>query len=146
MVAHAFHRIAAPLQCLAQQLRLLELRGVDLARIEAAGEISELLGRVVLAVAETLGDDMEAVDEAPGEVARERLEPRVAKHVEQRRHHHFHRCAGLLGIGHLALLDRKSVVWGKSVSVRVALGGRRNIKTKKRIDMKRQTKRKNNKK
>src|SRR3546814_7161995 len=70
MVAHAFHRIAAPLQCLAQQLRLLELRGVDLARIEAAGEISELLGRVVLAVAETLGDDMEAVDEAPGEVAR----------------------------------------------------------------------------
>src|SRR3546814_13839106 len=91
MVAHAFHRIAAPLQCLAQQLRLLELRGVDLARIEAAGEIPELLGRVVLAVAETLGDDMEAVDEAPGEVARERLEPRVAKLVEQRRHHPLHR-------------------------------------------------------
>src|SRR3546814_5265487 len=87
MVAHAFHRIAAPLQCLAQQLRLLELRGVDLARIEAAGEISELLGRVVLAVAETLGDDMEAVDEAPGEVARERLEPRVAKHVERSEEH-----------------------------------------------------------
>src|SRR3546814_11883335 len=79
MVAHAFHRIAAPLQCLAQQLRLLELRGVDLARIEAAGEISELLGRVVLAVAETLGDDMEAVDEAPGEVARHRLHTRYAK-------------------------------------------------------------------
>src|SRR3546814_15501071 len=87
-------------------LRLLELRGVDLARIEAAGEISELLGRVVLAVAETLGDDMEAVDEPPGEAARERLEPRVAKHVEQRRHHHFHRCAGLLELGRASCRER----------------------------------------
>src|SRR3546814_17204508 len=29
--------------------------------------------------------------------------------------------------------DRKSVVWGKSVSVRVDLGGRRNIKNKNKI-------------
>src|SRR3546814_17280668 len=29
--------------------------------------------------------------------------------------------------------DRKSVVWGKSVSVRVALGGRRMIKKKKKL-------------
>src|SRR3546814_14444146 len=29
--------------------------------------------------------------------------------------------------------DRKSVVWGKSVSLRVDLGGRRNIKNKRRI-------------
>src|SRR3546814_20596679 len=33
---------------------------------------------------------------------------------------------------HLARGDRKSVVWGKSVSVRVDLGGRRVIKKKKR--------------
>src|SRR3546814_10130852 len=76
MVAHAFHRIAAALQCLAQQLRLIELRAVDLARIEAAGEVSELLGRVVLAVAETLGDDMDVVGDTPVVVAGERLEAR----------------------------------------------------------------------
>src|SRR3546814_11756743 len=33
--------------------------------------------------------------------------------------------------GRRALADRKSVVWGKSVSVRVDLGGRRIIKKKK---------------
>src|SRR3546814_10980571 len=33
-----------------------------------------------------------------------------------------------------AASDRKSVVWGKSVSVRVDLGGRRIIKKKKRIN------------
>src|SRR3546814_13922317 len=32
----------------------------------------------------------------------------------------------------LALPDRKSVVWGKRLSVRVDLGGRRNVKQKKR--------------
>src|SRR3546814_6115576 len=64
---------------------------------------------------------MEAVDEAPGEVARERLEPRVAKHVEQRRHHHFQRCAGLLGIGHLALLG---LVDGRQLGAFVVLDER----------------------
>src|SRR3546814_12268972 len=42
------------------------------------------------------------------------------------------------------LLDRKSVVLGKSVSVRVDLGGRRLIKTKKKRKTKRKKKTTNN--
>src|SRR3546814_6522136 len=50
-----------------------------------------------------LGHDMEAVDEAPGEVGREGLEASIAKHIEQCRHHHLDSSAGLLRIGHLEL-------------------------------------------
>src|SRR3546814_7086184 len=45
MVAHAFHGVAASLQCLAEQLRFFELRGVDFARIEGLREIDKFLGR-----------------------------------------------------------------------------------------------------
>src|SRR3546814_2438038 len=38
MVAHAFHGVAASLQCLAEPLRFFELRGVDFARIEGLRE------------------------------------------------------------------------------------------------------------
>src|SRR3546814_12947682 len=38
---------------------------------------------------------------------------------------------GVWEVIHIALVDRKSVVSGKSVSVRVDLGGRRSIKKKK---------------
>src|SRR3546814_17690371 len=38
---------------------------------------------------------------------------------------------GMLAVELARLANRKSVVWGKSVSVRVALGGRRTIKQKK---------------
>src|SRR3546814_1159179 len=42
MVVHAFHGVAASLQCLAEQLRFFELRGVDFARIEGLREIAKL--------------------------------------------------------------------------------------------------------
>src|SRR3546814_7690005 len=83
MVAHAFHGVAASLQCLAEQLRFFELRGVDFARIEGLREIAKFLGCVIFAVVDPLGHDMEAVDEAQGEVGREGLEASIAKHIEQ---------------------------------------------------------------
>src|SRR3546814_11447130 len=69
----------------------------------------------------------------------------LAQHVEQADEHrylHQHRQAAGQRVdavlllqplhlrGLLLLVDRKSVVWGKSVSVRVDLGGRRIIKKK----------------
>src|SRR3546814_16099878 len=111
MVAHAFHGVAAALQSLAEDLRVLDLLRVDLAWVEAAGEVTELLCRIVLTVVDPLGDDVEAVDETPGKIGRERLVAGVAEDVEQR--------------------DRKRVGAGKSVSVRVGLGGRRIINKKK---------------
>src|SRR3546814_19537691 len=96
MVAHAFHGVAAALQSLAEDLRVLDLLRVDLAWVEAAGEVTELLCRIVLTVVDPLGDDVEAVDETPGKIG-----------------------------------DRKRVVSGKSVSVRVDPGVRRSFKKKK---------------
>src|SRR3546814_16210088 len=53
---------------------------------------------------------------------------------------HAHRLAAIEQIDHLHQLDRKSVVQGKSVSVRVDLGGRRIIKKKKnKLKIKTQT-------
>src|SRR3546814_13190771 len=54
MVAHAFHGVAASLQCLAEQLRFFELRGVDFARIEGLREIAKFLGCVIFAVVDPL--------------------------------------------------------------------------------------------
>src|SRR3546814_13583170 len=45
--------------------------------------------------------------------------------------HHSGRAIDI-GARGIAPLDRKSVVWGKSVSVRLDLGGRRYVKKKKR--------------
>src|SRR3546814_16165110 len=63
-------------------------------------------------------------------VTREQL----AEHVDERVHYFVTLgVAGMVLVAlrpHLFVIDRKSVVSGKSVSVRVALGGRRIIKTK----------------
>src|SRR3546814_6697143 len=45
MVAHAFHGVAAALQSLAEDLRVLDLLRVDLAWVAAAGGVRELLCR-----------------------------------------------------------------------------------------------------
>src|SRR3546814_13809529 len=45
---------------------------------------------------------------------------------------HQQRRGAVFGVAGRALKDRMSVVWGKSVSVRVDLGGRRRIKKKKK--------------
>src|SRR3546814_7526990 len=79
MVAHAFHGVAAALQSLAEDLRVLDLLRVDLAWVEAAGEVTELLCRIVLTVVDPLGDDVEAVDEAPGKIGRERSEEHTSE-------------------------------------------------------------------
>src|SRR3546814_7404098 len=44
-----------------------------------------LFRSIVLTVVDPLGDDVEAVDETPGKIGRERLEAGVAEDVEQRR-------------------------------------------------------------
>src|SRR3546814_12792281 len=99
MVAHAFHGVAAALQSLAEDLRVLDLLRVDLAWVEAAGEVTELLCRIVLTVVDPLGDDVEAVDETPGKIGRERPEAAVEEDVAPRSLHHFDGSPALLGTG-----------------------------------------------
>nr|AIA08940.1 hypothetical protein [Rhizorhabdus wittichii DC-6] len=106
MVAHALHRLAAPLQRLAEELGVLQLGRVDLRRVIGTGEFAELLGGVVLAAFDALGDDVEAVGETPDEVGRKRLHTRVAQHVEHGLHHHLDGGSHLLRIGHVERFRR----------------------------------------
>ncbi len=104
MVPHAFQRFPASLERLAERLGLLQFGGVDFRGLIVAGQFAQLLGSVVLPAFHPLGDDMEAVGKAPGEIGGERLHPGVPQHVEQGRHHHFDRSANLVRVGHVEAL------------------------------------------
>src|SRR3546814_16283092 len=88
--------------------------------------------------------DLRSCDRAPADRARQRRRAAGARHVSGRRL--SCRCDALLPESHLSArpaerrialpggdAERKSVVWGVSVSVRVDLGSRRIIKKKKKI-------------
>src|SRR3546814_20737341 len=65
------------------------------------------------------------------ERARHALEPKPAPRLDHVMPLHRRSSAGRNGRSRRSAEDRKSVEWGKSVSVRVDLGGRRIIKKKK---------------
>src|SRR3546814_17150877 len=86
------------------------MRGIDLVEIGLVGEILDVDAERDRLVDLVRGAGVEA--DIAGHRSDQRLGRRADRHVA------------------VGLLDRKSVVWGMSVSVRVDLGGRRILKKK----------------
>jgi|GEM_PF-5175712 len=111
MVAHAFHRVAALGQAAGLHGEVFQIGSVDFARIVFAQLLLQPVRHRILPGVEAFGDHVEAVGNAPGDLACDVLHSGVAEQVEHGCEHHLNCRLRHIRIGHFGcarfMLDRE---------------------------------------